>query len=385
MVDVRKANIFDYIRFVMSALILLFSAIVTSYAIIERQTGFYHAVPGYAALILFVVDLFILGVVEGLQIALVELKRQHPDSYKRSHPGAYRLGQIAAKGDNVERFLMGRQVFVVFLVFFAAKLTTIHLEEGEKFLFPAPSWFRSVFLETGILACVIVVIIAQLMPQIIAAKFPVHFLELIIMRPAYYICVFVETTGLTHICWVLSAAFGYVLGMRDDEFQTDDREGVATVDGMIKDIESSLDTMKPDTDKTSSDPKKINQGDVLDVAKTSMGQDQYRQFEDLMENITKELDPNALVVMRYYLDNHPEKFRQFPTVIGGRMYPSPHSIAQGMERAGAHAPQFLSDISDPNHVPPHIAAVELLEHNHALRGEVDELRRVVTNLKKTRL
>ena len=69
---------------------------------------------------------------------------------------------------------MGRQVFVVFLVFFAAKLTTIHLEAGEGFLFPAPVWFQTAFLETGLLACIIV---AQLMTQIVAAKYPVHFLE----------------------------------------------------------------------------------------------------------------------------------------------------------------------------------------------------------------
>ena len=72
---------------------------------------------------------------------------------------------------------MGRQVFVVFLVFFAAKLTTIHLQGDEGFLFPIPAWFETVFLETGLLACIIVVILAQLMPQIVAAKYPVHFLQ----------------------------------------------------------------------------------------------------------------------------------------------------------------------------------------------------------------
>ena len=73
----------------------------------------------------------------------------------------------------MERFLMGRQVFVVFLVFFAAKLTTIYIKEGDDFLFPAPWWFRTIFLETGILGCIVLVIIAQLMPQIVAAKYPV--------------------------------------------------------------------------------------------------------------------------------------------------------------------------------------------------------------------
>ena len=77
-------------------------------------------------------------------------------------------------GDNVERFLMGRQVCVVFLVFFAAKLTTIYVEEGEDFLFPTPWWFKAIFLESGILGCIVLVIIAQLMPQIVAAKFPVR-------------------------------------------------------------------------------------------------------------------------------------------------------------------------------------------------------------------
>ena len=45
---------------------------------------------------------------------------------------------------------------------------------------------------------------------------PVHFLEFLIMRPAYYTCVLVEATGLTHICWLLSYLMGIVFGMRAD-------------------------------------------------------------------------------------------------------------------------------------------------------------------------
>ena len=54
-------------------------------------------------------------VMEGLQIALVELKRQNPDTYKDTYPTAYKLGQAASQGDNIEKFLMGRQVINVFL------------------------------------------------------------------------------------------------------------------------------------------------------------------------------------------------------------------------------------------------------------------------------
>ena len=94
--------------------------------------------PGWASLLIFLFVLWLLGVMEGLQIALVELKRyrqhntslqeiiyllliliqcphsrQNPDTYRQTHPAAYRLGQVAGQGDNIERFLMGRQVEII--------------------------------------------------------------------------------------------------------------------------------------------------------------------------------------------------------------------------------------------------------------------------------
>merc|ERR1712128_14331 len=175
MVKLQDATWFDYVRFAFSACLLTFSAVVTFYAILEQKTAFWSSVPGWAALIIFVACLFFLAVMEGLQIALIELKRQETETYKNSHPKAFALGQLAFKGDNVERFLLGRQVFVVCLVFFAAKLTTIHGNSESGFLFYVPDWVQALFLETGLLACVVVVIIAQLLPQIIASKYPVQF------------------------------------------------------------------------------------------------------------------------------------------------------------------------------------------------------------------
>merc|ERR1712123_187505 len=135
MVNVEKATIPDYLRFVFSLCLLIFSGVVTCYAILEQKTSMWKVVPGWASLIIFILVLFLLGVMEGLQIALVELKRQHPESYMVSYPKAYKLGQYAMKGDNVERFLMGRQVFVVCLVFFAA---TIHGTSESGFPFYVP-------------------------------------------------------------------------------------------------------------------------------------------------------------------------------------------------------------------------------------------------------
>ena len=216
MVNVKEATIPDYLRFIFSFCLLIFSGVVTCYAILEQKTSMWKIIPGWASLIIFILVLFLLGVMEGLQIALVELKRQQPESYMVSYPKAYRLGQYAMKGDNVERFLMGRQVFVVCLMFFAAKLTTIHGTSESGFLFYVPDWVQAIFLETGLLACVVVVIIAQLMPQIVASIYPTQFLELAGMWPAYWACIVLETSGVTHICWVLAWLMSKVFGMREE-------------------------------------------------------------------------------------------------------------------------------------------------------------------------
>ena len=367
MVEISQAKWYDHVRFAVSALILLFSMVTTSYAIVMQQTHFWQAVPGWAALLLFIVDLFILGVVEGLQIALVELKRQHPSSYKESHPRAYYLGQRATIGDNTERFLMGRQVFVVFLVFFAAKLTTIHLKEGDQFLYPAPRWFQAVFLETGILACVVVVIIAQLMPQIVAAKYPVHFLQILVMRPGYYACIFVEMTGLTHVCWLLSYSFSYVTGMKDDEW-TKNPNTINAVDA-LKEMEACLEvTINKDDDKDSARGSSEGPDDKEKVSDT-----QASRYSDLVRCINDTVSTDTLRVMRHYLDNHPEKFQKFPSVIGSRIYPAPNAIADQIQADGHEVPHFLTDITEPEHVPPHIVACELIAQNKQLQEEINFL------------
>merc|ERR1711963_848452 len=86
MLNVRHATLLDIVRFIFSLGLLLFSAVVTCYSILEQKTGMWKEVPGWAGLLIFIFVLWCLWVMEGLQIALVELKRLNPDYYKTSHP-----------------------------------------------------------------------------------------------------------------------------------------------------------------------------------------------------------------------------------------------------------------------------------------------------------
>jgi hypothetical protein len=62
--------------------------------------------------------------IEGGQGSLVGLAPVNPELYKESHPTTYKNTAFAHKGDNLDRYLMGRQFMVVLTVF------TINLSGG---------------------------------------------------------------------------------------------------------------------------------------------------------------------------------------------------------------------------------------------------------------
>jgi hypothetical protein len=65
-----------------------------------------------------------LSMIEGGQGSLVGLAPVNPELYKESHPTTYKNTAFAHKGDNLDRYLMGRQFMVVLTVF------TINLSGG---------------------------------------------------------------------------------------------------------------------------------------------------------------------------------------------------------------------------------------------------------------
>lgn len=382
MVEISESKPVDYVRYVFSFLLLSCSILVTTYAIFAGHTNFWSNVPGPVAFGLFLFDLILLGIVEGLQISLVELKRQHPDSYKNSHKRAYYLGQVSGKKDNVERFLMGRQVFVVFLVFFIAKLTTIELDNLQTdFFFPVPEWLYVSLFQTGFLTCVLVVIVAQLMPQIVAAKFPVHFLNIRLMYVAYYMCTFVEATGLTHACWVLSHLMSKIAGMTNEDKMLQGRDPRFAKIFANKDSDSDLesDSLTEKKKGSRANTTLVEVGNMLDKTKDqcsnldSAGKSIVEKLHFLVKTLDAEIDENKQKILRYYLDSHPERFRNFPSVIGNKVYPPPQEVAEHFESLGQEVPGFLRDISDPGHVPPHIVCCELLAHVAKLQRRIDVL------------
>merc|ERR1712080_315858 len=154
--------------------------------------------------------LILLAYLEGMQIAILALERTSTSVF-RHKKRAYVSMNLALKnnGHNVQRFLVGRQFFVVFVVFLCAQLTT-YADLSLSFM---PSWLFVMLIQTGLPGALIVLAFGQLMPQLIATTNPITFMNLPGTWSVLQLCLGFESVGVTHFSWVLSGTVRFVFTM----------------------------------------------------------------------------------------------------------------------------------------------------------------------------
>merc|ERR1719215_2338245 len=99
-----------------------------------------------AAYFLIWVAIIWLSMVEGGQASLVGLAPVNRELYKDSHPICYKCTSIAHKGDNLDRYLMGRQFMVIFIVFMI-NMSGNPIADAD--LWGLPDWIQNIFFATG--------------------------------------------------------------------------------------------------------------------------------------------------------------------------------------------------------------------------------------------
>lgn len=109
----------ESIKYLTSMGLLLFSIVVVMASIFSNQTvaTAEMGIPSYVAAPVFWFLIVWLATMEGGQAALVGLQPVDKSCYKKSHPKAARTTELAHRGDNMERFIVGRQFLVVLVVF----------------------------------------------------------------------------------------------------------------------------------------------------------------------------------------------------------------------------------------------------------------------------
>ncbi len=145
----------------------------------------------------------ILAVVEGLHLCVGRLGLKDLGALRDQYPRAYKLHQWINTASGTNRFLAGRQLVVIVVVFFVARITSFSAMQTwplTSVIMPAvlrSAWFQEIFLNLGILGAFFVLWFGQLIPQFIATKKPVAFLNLFGMEIALRACFFIEALGLT--------------------------------------------------------------------------------------------------------------------------------------------------------------------------------------------
>jgi hypothetical protein len=204
---------FDGVRNVFSTILTLSCLVIIVYAIANGHAK----LPGHPAILyaIFVFVVTLLGFLEGLQICILALERVNGELFAH-RKRAYANHKLATRYDglNVQRFLIGRQFFVVFVVFLSAQLTTYPTLE-----LPLPSWLFTFLIETGLPGCLVVLAFGQLMPQLVASTHPITMMGLPFSYATIQMALLFETMGVTHFSWVLTFVVKHMFQMNSgDQF-----------------------------------------------------------------------------------------------------------------------------------------------------------------------
>jgi uncharacterized membrane protein YkvI len=151
------------IKYVVSSILLVFCVTLVMGLIFTENTELAHDVHPLVAFFVLIISIAWLTMVEGGQGAIVGLGPVNGDLYMESHPYAYRCTSIVHKGNNLDRYLLGRQFMVILIVF---TVEMAGAPSGTVELWGLPDWVTSAFLASGLAMILFTCMVGQLNSEI---------------------------------------------------------------------------------------------------------------------------------------------------------------------------------------------------------------------------
>jgi Silicon transporter len=203
-------------RVLVSLVILAFALAVTLSALFAGKTTMWEGISPAVSTIIFFLLMCVTGLMEGIQIALFAVVNL-PEEELVKHPIANRSCQLTFSGNNLQAFLIGRQILVTLCMFVVARIATLDIEVGvDENIFGVSDGVQS-FFNTGLLGALITTIVASLAWRIIASCFPLLFL----LNPLIYLiirtCLILEASGICSASWLLARVHKKLVGLQCDE------------------------------------------------------------------------------------------------------------------------------------------------------------------------
>jgi len=192
-----------------SVILLIFSITLIMGLIFTEQTGLSRDVhPGLAVVTLWAAILW-LSMVEGGQASLVGLAPVDRELYKESHPITYKQSLLVHTGDNLNRYLLGRQFMVVLIVF------TVNFSGapiGGATLWGLPKWVTDIFLVTGFAMILLTCMVGQLNTQVNASHCMLDYVNNFFAVFTHYTAMLIEFVGILHVGYFIQIIVGILAG-----------------------------------------------------------------------------------------------------------------------------------------------------------------------------
>ena len=204
-------SVLDYVKYVISTCALIFSIVLIMGLIFTDQTTLARDVhPGLAVCTLWISVLW-LTMVEGSQGSLVGLAPVDRELYKDSHPISYKCCAIAHEGDNLDRYLLGRQFMVVVMVF------TINISGGpiaDAELWGFPDFLTNMFLGSGLAMILFTCMIGQLNSQVTASLCMLDYINNYFAVFTLWVSNAIEFSGLLHSSYLIQMLVAALAGQK---------------------------------------------------------------------------------------------------------------------------------------------------------------------------
>ena len=196
LVDWSSLTWFDYLKYVWSTLATLGSMLVIFYGI--SIEAYVLPAPMAGAYVIFLALIVILFYLEGLMIAIVGTQYWDPEVFREAYPRAYKLHRLMNQPENVKRFIIGRQFFTVLTNFLLAQVTTFVGWKNTTNFQPVVFW---IVVHSGLVGVLTVLAFAQLLPELLAAEYPLRFMNLPGSNTICNFCLFFDSLGVGHCAW----------------------------------------------------------------------------------------------------------------------------------------------------------------------------------------
>ena len=217
-----------YTKCVFSCTAVLFAGIFLGKGLAMKQTGAtdgegWEDLPGWAAILVALLFLFIMACAEGLQVSALALAKTKTAEFKKKSPLAYATTQLLYKGRNMNAFLVGRQFFVAMMMILLGRVLGYAGGDGVLVNHDDDTWgdamgagFNEWMLQTGFLGSIFAVNVAQLASQVTASIFPVSFINNRILNWLLRVMLCVEASGVCNACYPIMWFMNFALNMKED-------------------------------------------------------------------------------------------------------------------------------------------------------------------------